>query len=168
MWKHFSLNGSYKWINLISSLITNYNQKIHRTIKMKPCDVNASNEKMLLSTIYNNIKITDPRPKFKINDHVRISKYKSLFDKGYLPSWTAEIFQIRKIRNTNPVTYLLNDANGAEILGGFYEFELQKVKYPNIFLVEKILKRKKNKVFVRWLGYSKDFDSWVNKIDIVK
>ncbi|XP_044740086.1 uncharacterized protein LOC123301413 [Chrysoperla carnea] len=59
MWKQFSLNGSYKWINLMSPLITNYNQKTHHTIKMKPCDVNASNENMLLSTIYNNIKITD-------------------------------------------------------------------------------------------------------------
>ena len=65
-------------------------------------------------------------PKFKIGDHVRISKYKNIFAKGYTPNQSEEDFVINKIKNTVPWTYAINDLNGEEIIGGFYEKELQK------------------------------------------
>lgn len=166
MWKQFSLNGSYNWLKIISKLINNYNGTRHRTIKTKPCDVTSDKEKTLLSTVYNNIKIADT-PKYKVGDFVRISKYKSLFDKGYLPSWTTEIFKIKKIQITNPVTYLLEDFHSQPIQGGFYEYELQKVKYPDVYLVEKILKRNGDNIYVKWLGFSSEHNSWVNNKNIV-
>ena len=77
-------------------------------------------------------------PKFKVGDHVRISKYKKIFAKGYTPNWSEEVFVINKIKNTVPWTYAINDLNGEEIIGSFYEKELQKE-----FRIEKVLKRKK-------------------------
>ena len=71
-------------------------------------------------------KINDKNPKFKIGDNVRISKYEKLFPKGYTSSWSEEVFVIRKIRNAVPWTYVINDINGEEIVGTFYENELKK------------------------------------------
>ena len=65
-------------------------------------------------------------PKFKVGDYVRISKYRNIFAKGYMPNWSEEVFIISKIKNTAPWTYVINDLNGEEIIGTFYEKELQK------------------------------------------
>lgn len=165
MWKEFSLNGSYKWVENIQNLIDKYNHTVHRTIKMKPADVNKDNEKSLLKTAYNRIKIF-PKPKFRVGDKVRISKYKHLFEKGYTPNWTTEVFRIHTIKVTNPVTYLLEDYEGNKIKGGFYERELLKTEHPDLYLVEKILKRKGNKLLVKWLGFSNDHNSWINKSEL--
>lgn len=73
---------------------------------------------------------------------------------------------LKKVQLTNPTTYILQDQNMEEIKGGFYEMELQKVKYPNIFLVEKVLKRKSNKVFVKWLGFGNSHNSWIDKSNV--
>ena len=78
---------------------------------------------LLLNTVKNQIK---KNPKFKIGDHVRISKYKNIFAKGYAPNWSEEIFIIKKIKNTVPWTYVINDLNNGEIIGSFYEKELRK------------------------------------------
>ena len=64
--------------------------------------------------------------KIKVRDHVRISKYKSIFAKGYVPNWSEKVFVIRKVKNTIPWTYVINDLNGEEIVGTFYEKELRK------------------------------------------
>jgi len=166
MWKEFSLNGNYKWVHIISKLVNQYNNTKHRTIKRRPVDVNKKNANELLKTIYSHIKVLPP-PKFKVGDSVRVSKFKHLFEKGYTPNWTTEIFKIRKIQITNPVTYLLEDYTGQPIAGGFYEYELQKSRHNNIFLVEKIIKTKKDKVFVKWLGFSQSHNSWINKTDLL-
>ena len=71
-------------------------------------------------------KFNDKDSKFKVCDHVRISKYKSIFGKEYTPNWSEEIFVIKKIKNKVPGTYVINDLNGEEIIGTFYEKELQK------------------------------------------
>ena len=71
-------------------------------------------------------EINDKDPKFKVSDHVRISKYKKIFGKGYTPNWSEEIFPIKKIKNTVPWTYVINDLNGEKIIGTFYGKELQK------------------------------------------
>ena len=72
MWKEFSFRGTYKWIDIYKNLVNDYNNTIHRTIRMTPNDVNSSNEQHLLNTVYNNLKVFH-RPKFNINDEVRIS-----------------------------------------------------------------------------------------------
>jgi hypothetical protein len=166
MWREFSLNGSYKWVNLLETLTYQYNNSKHRTIKMKPSEVNKQNASKLMSTVYNRIKITHT-PKFKTGDFVRISKFKHLFEKGYTPNWTTEVFKIRKVQLTNPVTYLLEDFQGSQIQGGFYKHELLKTKFNNVYLVEKIIKRRGDKVFVKWLGFPNKFNSYINKADLL-
>lgn len=169
IWKIFSFNGSYKWIKCLQDVIDLYNNTIHRTIKIKPCEVTPQNAENILKTRYkeNNSLNTAHINKYKINDFVRISKYKSLFEKGYTPNWSTEIFQVHKILPTNPKTYLLKDSTDQIISGSFYEFELMKTKYPNIHLIEKVLRRKGNKMLVKWLGFDISHNSWIHKKDFV-
>ena len=87
-------------------------------------------------------------PKFKVGDHVRISKYKNIFAKGYTPNWSEEVFVINKIKNTVPWTYVINDLNGEEIPGSFYEIELQKDNQKE-FRIEKVIRRKGDKLYVK-------------------
>lgn len=168
MWKKFTINGTYNWIDILDQLMDFYNTKKHSTIKMKPCDVSKKNEMELLKTIYS---YKQPKlrmiPKFEINDYVRISKYKGEFAKGYTPNYSTEIFRITQVVPTEPVTYKLVDAENQPIAGGFYQEELTKVKHKDVYLVEKILKKKDDKVFVKWLGFPSSKNSWIQKDNIV-
>ena len=73
---------------------------------------------------------------------------------------------IKKIKNTVPWTYVLNDLNGEEIIGTFYENELQKTM-QNEFRIEKVIERKGDKLYVKWKDYDNSFNSWIDKKDIV-
>ena len=162
IYKHFTATGTWNWYNSISKLISNYNNTKHSTIKCTPFEA----RKKQFTIKYSNIKIR--KPKFKINDKVRISKYKHAFSKGYTPNWTTEVFTILKVLNTNPVTYQLKDELNNAILGGFYEQEITKTDFPNTFLIERILRRKKNEMFVKWLGLDNTHNSWIQKNDVEK
>ena len=105
-------------------------------------------------------------PKFKVGDHVRISKYKHIFAKAYMPNWSEEIFIIKKIKNSVPWTYVINDLNGEEIIGTFYENELQGTSQKE-FRIEKVRKKKGDKLYVKWKGYDNSLNSWIDKKDIV-
>ena len=166
IWKHFSILGKYRWLDILPKVVSYYNNTIHHKIKIKPCEVNKKNEKMLLNTVYNNIKIIKAS-KFRVGDYVRISKQKGLFDKGFLRNWSTELFIVSKVRLTNPTTYILKDIEGSPIEGGFYEQELQKTAYPDIYLVEKVLKTKNEKVYVKWLGIPSSKNSWIDKKDLI-
>ena len=106
------------------------------------------------------------KKKFQIDNRVRISKYKNIFAKEYTPNWSEEIFIVSKINNTVPWTYVISDMNGEDITGSFYEKELQSTN-QQIFRIEKIIKRKGNKLYVKWKGYDNSFNSWINKKDIL-
>lgn len=162
LYKYFSLNGTNKWIEILPEIVKDYNSRKHSKTKMRPIDVGPSTNLQ----IYKHLKIAGPS-KLKIGDLVRISKTKHIFDKGYLPGWSTELFKIIKVKITNPVTYLLEDLTGRPIQGGFYEEELQKTSVPDVYLVEKVLQRKDNRLKVRWLGFDKTHDSWVRKSDIL-
>ena len=108
------------------------------------------------------------KPRFKIGDKVRISKYKrKVFDKGYTPNWTEEIFLVDNIQSTNPITYRLKDLNNEEIQGSFYKPELPRAK-QDVFRIDKVIRRdyKKKQALVKWLGYSDDFNSWIPLKDL--
>ena len=105
-------------------------------------------------------------PKLKIGDRVRISKYKNIFAKGYAPNWSEEVFLISKIKNTVPWTYVVSDLNGEEITGSFYEKELQKTSQEK-FRIGRVLKRKGDKLYVKWKVYDNHFNSWIDKKDLV-
>lgn len=167
MWKQFTLRGTYKWTDILMDLVSTYNDTKHRTIGMKPKAVTKQNEKSLLRNVYRRFHVTRTQKiKFKIGDKVRISKYKHVFEKGYTPNWTTEIFTITKVQNTHPVTYKLIDYQNNPIEGGFYQEELSTVKYPDIYLVEKVLRRSGEKVLVKWLGFDNSHNSWIAKSDL--
>lgn len=165
LWKEFSMQGSYKWLKILPEIASKYNNKVHSTIQMKPSSVGPHNEKQLLKNVYNNIKLSNLLTKFKRNDNVRISKYRSVFSKGYNPNWSNEIFVVDKVQYTNPTTYLLRDLNNKPILGSFYEQELQKTKYPDVQLIEKVLRKKGNKIYVKWLGLPDK--TWIKHSDLL-
>ena len=112
----------------------------------------------------NTMKILNP--KFKVGHRVRISKYKNIFAKGYVPNWSEEVSIVNEIKHTVPWTYTINDLNGEKVIGTFYEKELQKTNQKE-FRIEKILKRKGDKLYVKWKGYKNSFNSWINEKDIV-
>ena len=121
------------------------------------------NESTVYLNLFGDMEQLSSKPGFKVGDKVRISKYKrKMFDKGYTPNWTEEIFLVDKIQSTNPITYRLKDLNNEEIQGSFYEPELLKAK-QDVFHIEKVLRRdyKKKQAHVKWLGYSDNFNSWI-------
>ena len=96
-------------------------------------------------------EVNDKDPIFKVGDHVRISKYKNIFTKGYTQNWSEEIFAIKEIKNTVTWTYAVDDLNGEEIIGTFYEKELQKINQKE-FRTEKVIKKKGNALYSKWKG----------------
>ena len=170
MMKEFVKNNNTIWYNILPKLIKTYNNRYHSTIKMKPIQVNKSNEKFIKENIYTYDK-TSKNPKFKINDLVRISlKRRDLFDK---PSgnikWSEELFKIHSIKKSNVITYKIKDLNDEIIEGIFYERELLKSKNSSgVYIIEKIIRKNKNKYFVKWRNYSNEFNSWIDKDDIIK
>lgn len=159
LYKNFSMRGTYKWIDVIDKITQDYNRRRHRTTGMKPCDVKSDTK----LTVYDHTKMIK-KSKFHVGDVVRISKFKSIFEKGYTPNWTTELFKIRKVQLTNPTTYLLEDMEGVPVSGGFYEEELQKAKYTDFYLVEKVLRKKGKNILVKWLGMNKT--DWIDKTDL--
>ena len=149
------------YFDVLDDIVDKYNNTVHGTIKVKPIEVTDG-----YYTKYNENPSNKNNPKFKVGDYVRISKYKNIFAKGYIPNWSEEVFVINKIKNTVPWTYVINDLNGEEITGSFYEKELQKTNQKE-FRIEKMLKRKGDKLYVKWEGYDNSFNSWINEKDIL-
>jgi hypothetical protein len=107
-----------------------------------------------------------PASKFKVGDKICIPVKKDVFRKGYLPRWTEELFTVSALQYTDPVTYKIKDLNGEEIKGAFYEQEMQK-SIQDKFRIEKVLKTRGNKLPAKWKGYSNDFNSCIDKKDVM-
>ena len=165
LFKKFSLKGSYKWIDgTLKTVMDEYNHTKHSTIGITPLEVNDSNKKEILARYKRLFAFPNKnKNKLKVGDFVRISKYKGAFEKGYTANWSTEIFKIVSVKNTKPQTYLIEDTRHQPILGSFYAQELQKTKYPDVYLVEKVIKKQKNKVLVKWLGLPPSENSWIHK-----
>ena len=147
IYKHMTSISKNVYINKLDDIVDTYNYTYHTTIKMKPIDVKDN--------VYINTdkEINNKDPKFKVGDHVR--------------NWSEEVFVIKNVKNTVPQTYVTNDLNGEEITGTFYEKELQKANQEE-FSIEKVIKRKGDKIYVKWKGYDNSFNSWIDsKKDLV-
>ena len=141
-------------------IVNKYKSIYHSTIKMKPADVKSS------TYIDSSKEISDTNPKFKIGDFVRISKYKNIFAKDYTPNWYHEVFVIKKAKSTVPWRYVINDLNGGEIVGTFYKNVLQKTKQKEC-RIEKLTRKKGDKLNVKWKGCNNFSNSWIDKQDII-
>ena len=142
IFKYMTAISKNVYFDVLKDIINKYYKTVHKTIKMKPIDVTDD------SFVEYNEDLNERNPKFKVGDHVRISKYKNIFAKGYAPNWSEEVFVINKIKNTVPWTYVINDLNGKKMIGSFYEKELQKNNQKE-FRIEKMLKKKGDKLYVK-------------------
>lgn len=174
LYRYFTHSNNYRYIDVLQKMITSYNNTEHSSHKEAPNNVSSSNQEEIWQNMYNPDKpLTISKPKFKIGDAVRISKYSTVFAKGYLPSWSNEIFNISKVHKTTPVVYSLRDEAGDELIGTWYAQELQKVALKNnVYKIESILgQRKVNgkiQYLVRWLGYPSSYDSYIDKSQLIQ
>ena len=144
IYKHMTSIGKNVYFNVLDGIVNKYNNTYHSSIKMKPKDV--TDDSFVEYVEESNKKDHT----FKIGDHVRISKYKNIFAKGYTPNSSEEVFVVNKLQNTVSWTYLINDLNGEKIVGRFYEKDFYK------------------KFYVKWKGYDDSFNSWVDENDFIK
>ena len=152
IYKHMTSISKNMYIDKLDDILHKYNNKNHRTIKINPIDVKCNTY----------IDFNETNPKFKVGGHVRMSKYKNIFAKDYTPNWSEEVFVIKEFKNTVSWTYVINDLNDEEITGIFYKRELQKVDQQE-YRIEKVTKKKGDKLYVKWKGYDNSFNSWIDK-----
>ena len=135
------------YTDILHDIVNKYNNTYHRTITIKPIKVKDN-------TYIDSIKeFIDKDPKYKVGDHVITLKYKNIFVEGYIPNCSEEVFVIKEVRNTAPRTYVINDVNGEDIIGTFYEEKLQKNNKSTRIQDKKMIKRKGYNLYVKWKGY---------------
>ena len=172
LWRYFTAENKQVWTDVLQRAVHAYNHSVHRSIKRKPAEVTAEEVGELRELMANRPKPPRGKEDIHIGDTVRISKVKSVFAKGYLPSWTEEIFTVTDINQKDqPTTYKLKDYSGEEVEGSFYRHEIQPIiKTDDVYLVEKVLKRQRRQgimwCLVKWQGYPASMNSWVRQSDI--
>ena len=175
MYPALTINNNHKWVDILDELIETYNNKKHSSIGMTPSEASKEeNFTKVYKKLYENYYNQEvDKPKLKLGDRVRISKVKGTFEKGYLPNWSEEIFKIKEVLITKPITYKLEDMMEDEVKGSFYEQEIQKTSQKeDVMFVEKILKRRKRKgikeVFVSYVGWPSKFNNWIPEDNILE
>ena len=167
LWKYFTANNTYKYIDVLKALIEKYNTKKHRSTGFTPYDARkARNQHIVFKNLYYDKvkkKLAQNKPSFKVGDKVRLGIQKDHFEKAYIINWTDKIYTIKDVKNTFPYTYTVQDDRGVEHKGSFYKQDLQKTD-EDTYRVQKILRYKtqhgKKYALVKWLGYDKSFNSW--------
>ena len=159
IYKYMTLISKNLYIDKLDDTVNEYQNTYHRKIKKKPVDIKDS------TYIDCNKTVNHEDPKFKVGDHVRISKYKNIYAKGYTLNLSEEDFVITEVKNTVSWTYVINDLNRA-----FYEKELLKTNQQE-FRTEKVIKVKGDKLYIKWkagFNLESSFHSWIGKKDLIK
>ena len=177
MWRYFTKKNTLRYVDVLQALVRNYNHSYHRSIQRPPAEVNKANQEEVWETLYgkeNNLS-TKTLSFYREGDRVRISKARRVFMKGYLPSWTEELFTISRIQHTRPATYILKDDHGEELKGTFYKEEIQKVGDKQVYRIENILDERESggsggqkEYLVKWLGYDASFNSWISSRHVTR
>lgn len=163
LYKYLTANVTHRYVDVLQKIVNNYNNTKHSSIGMAPSNVKNASIERVWHYSWNRRNIPDRQPKLKSGQIVRISKYKSIHSKEALPNWSDEIFIIHSIQSERPPSYILKDMKDRILEGIFYEYELQVVQKPDIYRIEKVLRKRKNKLLIRWSGYGPEFDSWIDK-----
>lgn len=176
LFKYLAYKKTSRYIDVLDDVVHSYNNSYHTTIRMAPIDVNDTN----ILQVYRNIResqkipVKKKRAKLKVGDYVRITKTKGVFEKGYMPAWSSEIFKVKSIAKRNPIVYYLQDLAGEEIIGTFYELEVQKVKFDEgaARAIEEIIKQRTRgktiQYYVKWQSYPSSFNSWIDAKSVTK
>ena len=166
MWRYFTKTNSTRYLDVLPDLVRTYNHTFHHSIRRAPSEVNTKNQEDVWYQLYGRNKNKISIPKLKVGDRVRISKTRRVFKKGYLPSWTRELFTVHTVINTSPVTYTIKDDHDEVLKGTFYEQELQKVGDKEVYQIKAVLDQRRKKggqreYLVKWLGYDASFNQWI-------
>ena len=157
----------YKGVDVLDKLVQQYNNTKHASIKMTPVEASKTkNENSVWRNLYGSVERGDllashaqPNisvPVYAVGDRVRITKKKKTFEKGYTSRWSEEVFTVAQVKHTTPITYKITYYSGEEILGSFYEQELQKTN-QEVYRIEKIIKKGKTKIIGKMERFSRDF-----------
>ena len=180
MYRYFTYKQTYRYMEVLPSLVDGYNRRIHSAHGLAPISVTQKNEHEVFQILYPQLSSkqhkkakNDERKGLNVGDYVRINKYKNIFEKGYLPNWTSEIFIIASKEYKYPrISYKLKDQLGDDIEGTFFTEHLQQVdKLPEVYHVDSIIRSKKSaeggkEYLVKWKGYPDKFNSWIHERDM--
>ena len=166
LYRYFTVKNTLSYVPVLKELVLGYNRSYHRSIKMAPEKVTMSNEGRVWKTLYaKRLGAKRQKAKLKVGDRVRLNKKYRVFKKSYLPGWTEEVFLVARVMPGVVPTYKIHEWDGTPLTGTFYGEDLQKVTVQDdaLFRIEKIVKRKGDKVLVRWKGWPDKYDSWIEK-----
>lgn len=179
MFRYFTSKGTRKYIDALEKLVSSYNNRIHRSFKMKPSEVNETTEKIAYQNLYQNktLKNLYLNKKIKsthlpIGSTVRKTYELSPFDKSYYPLWTDETFKITDIikRPLKP-QYIIENFGGEKLKRKYYREEIQDISPETEYRIEKVIRKRKrnNKIeyFVKWLGYPNSENQWITGSDLI-
>lgn len=169
--RHFTKTGRERFLDILPDALEAYNNRSHEALGTSPNDVSSESYEDIWLKLYNPQDYFERRKAHLVpGDSVRISKARGAFKRGFTENWSRELFYIEKILQTSPITYRIRDWKGESIRGSFYKDELQKVREPSEYKIEKILRRKKVRgkwmVLVKWIGYSEEFNQWIPESDV--
>ncbi|CAG9806783.1 unnamed protein product [Chironomus riparius] len=165
IYKYMDLHGTNTWYDALESLTEKLNNRKHSRYGFIPNKVTRADEKRLLK-MYNKPFQKAKNIRYKVNDQVRIQVAPKLFRRAFHPYWSSELYTIKAVNIKDPVMYTLSSFDGKILPRRFYQEELQKTKVKDHWLVEKIIKTSGNKVLVRYFGFGKEYDEWIDKADL--
>ena len=163
LYRYFTAANTTQYLDILPSLVQRYNEDVHRSIGMAPKDMTVKNKAEVWQRLYGQVTKTRRRGRLKAGDKVRLSERVKTFKKGYLPQWTEEVFRIQRVIQGPVLMYKAEEFDGTPVKGTFYAEDLQKVTLDDDMLwrVEKVLKRRRGQMLVRWKGWPAKYDSWI-------
>ena len=168
-YRYFHHNRTDRYVEVLEKLVSSYNDTYHRSIGMSPNKVTKTQEPEIWSRLYGASPLSSQKYKFNIGDQVRIADQHAAFKKGYEGGWSEDVFKISERLPRNPPVYRIVAWDDEEIIGTFYEKELQKISITDdVFSVEKVIRQRrrngKTEYFVKWLGYPAKYNSWIDTL----
>ena len=161
LYRYFTAANTLRFDDVLPELVQGYNATRHRSIGMAPQDVTWDNEEAVWKRLYAKRWKGQKKPKFNVGDRVRLNKIHRTFEKGYLPGWTEEVFVVHRVIPGPVPTYKIHEWDDTPVQGTFYEEDLQKVHVSDVFHIEKVLKRQKDRWLVKWKGWPDKYNSWI-------